>query len=75
MVFSGIYPINTGDFEHLKTAIGKLRLNDSAFVYQPEARSRSALIPLRLPRAAPHGDHPGGSGAKYDMDIMRPRPA
>ncbi len=37
MVFSGIYPINTGDFEHLKTAIGKLRLNDSAFVYMPES--------------------------------------
>jgi len=37
MVFSGIYPINTADFEHLKTAIGKLRLNDSAFVYQPES--------------------------------------
>src|SRR3982075_3421168 len=37
MGFSGIYPINTGDFEHLKTAIGKLRLNDSAFVYQPES--------------------------------------
>ena len=37
MVFSGIYPIGTGDFEHLKTAIGKLRLNDSAFVYQPES--------------------------------------
>ncbi len=37
MVFTGIYPINTGDFEHLKTAIGKLRLNDSAFVYQPES--------------------------------------
>src|SRR6202047_1071196 len=37
MVFSGMYPINTGDFEHLKTAIGKLRLNDSAFVYTPES--------------------------------------
>ncbi len=37
MVFSGIYPINTANFEHLKTAIGKLRLNDSAFVYQPES--------------------------------------
>ena len=37
MVFSGIYPINTGDFEHLKTAIGKLRLNDSAFIYHPES--------------------------------------
>ncbi|CAN5541303.1 translation elongation factor 4 [soil metagenome] len=37
MVFSGIYPINTADFEHLKAAIGKLRLNDAAFVYQPES--------------------------------------
>ncbi len=37
MVFSGIYPINTADFEHLKTAIGKLRLNDPAFVYLPES--------------------------------------
>jgi GTP-binding protein LepA len=37
MVFSGIYPINTGDFEHLKAAIAKLRLNDSAFVYTPES--------------------------------------
>jgi GTP-binding protein LepA len=37
MVFSGLYPINTGDFEHLKTAIGKLRLNDSAFIYTPES--------------------------------------
>ncbi|MFL6529499.1 MAG: translation elongation factor 4 [Chthoniobacterales bacterium] len=37
MVFCGIYPINTADFEHLKTAIGKLRLNDSAFIYTPES--------------------------------------
>jgi GTP-binding protein LepA len=36
MVFSGIYPINTGDFEHLKVAMGKLQINDSAFVYQAE---------------------------------------
>jgi len=37
MVFSGIYPINTADFEHLKTAMGKLQLNDAAFVFQPES--------------------------------------
>jgi GTP-binding protein LepA len=37
MVFSGIYPINTADFEHLKVAMGKLQINDSAFVYQPES--------------------------------------
>src|SRR6195256_1195198 len=36
MVFSGIYPINTSDYEHLKADLGKLQLNDSAFVYQPE---------------------------------------
>jgi len=36
MVFSGIYPINTADYEHLKMAMSKLKLNDSAFVYQAE---------------------------------------
>ena len=36
MVFSGIYPINTGDYEHLKVNMGKLQLNDSAFAYQAE---------------------------------------
>ena len=36
MVFSGIYPINTAEYEHLKVAMGKLQLNDSAFVYQSE---------------------------------------
>ncbi len=37
MVFSGIYPINTADFEHLKAGMAKLQLNDSAFVFQPES--------------------------------------
>jgi GTP-binding protein LepA len=36
MVFSGIYPINTADYEHLKANLAKLQLNDSAFVYQAE---------------------------------------
>jgi len=37
MVFSGIYPIDTSDFEKLRTALGKLQLNDSAFQYQAES--------------------------------------
>jgi len=37
MVFSGIYPINTADFEHLKAAMAKLQLNDASFVYQAES--------------------------------------
>ncbi|MFZ4597125.1 MAG: translation elongation factor 4, partial [Terrimicrobiaceae bacterium] len=37
MVFSGIYPINTADFEHLKMAMGKLQLNDAAFQFMAES--------------------------------------
>lgn len=37
MVFSGIYPISTSDFEKLKMAMGKLQINDAAFVYQAES--------------------------------------
>jgi GTP-binding protein LepA len=37
MVFSGIYPINTADYEHLKANLAKLQLNDSAFIYQSES--------------------------------------
>ena len=36
MVFSGIYPIDSSDYESLRSALEKLRLNDSAFNYQPE---------------------------------------
>ena len=37
MVFSGIYPIDTADYENLKYSMGKLQLNDPAFVYQAES--------------------------------------
>lgn len=36
MVFSGIYPIDTADYEQLKTSMAKLQLNDAAFIYQAE---------------------------------------
>ena len=37
MVYSGIYPINSADYEHLKNNLAKLQLNDPAFVYQQES--------------------------------------
>lgn len=37
MVFSGIYPISSDDFEQLKLAMGKLQINDAAFTYQAES--------------------------------------
>src|SRR5262249_8364319 len=36
MVFSGIFPVEPGDYENLRDALVKLRLNDSAFTYEPE---------------------------------------
>ncbi|MBN1689090.1 MAG: elongation factor 4 [Candidatus Omnitrophica bacterium] len=36
MVFCGLYPINAKDFSSLRDALGKLRLNDASFTYEPE---------------------------------------
>ena len=37
MVFSGIYPVESSDYEALKTAMGKLQINDAAFTFQQES--------------------------------------
>ncbi|MBI4601662.1 MAG: elongation factor 4 [Planctomycetes bacterium] len=37
MVFCGLYPTNNTDFERLRYALDKLRLNDSSFTYVPES--------------------------------------
>lgn len=37
MVFAGIYPVDTDDFEDLRDAMGKLQLNDASLIYEPES--------------------------------------
>ena len=36
MVFSGLYPSSADDFDQLRQALDKLRLNDASLVYEPE---------------------------------------
>jgi GTP-binding protein LepA len=36
MVFSGVFPIDAKDYDNLRDALVKLRLNDSAFTFEPE---------------------------------------
>jgi len=37
MVFSGLYPAETSQYDTLRDAVEKLRLNDSSFTYEPES--------------------------------------
>lgn len=37
MVFAGIYPVDTDDFEELRNSMEKLQLNDASLTYEPES--------------------------------------
>ena len=36
MVYSGLFPVDNNEFEDLREALGRLKLNDSSFTYTPE---------------------------------------
>jgi GTP-binding protein LepA len=36
MVFSGVFPVDSAEYDNLRDALTKLRLNDSAFTFEPE---------------------------------------
>ncbi|MBL7943306.1 MAG: elongation factor 4 [Flavobacteriales bacterium] len=37
MVFAGVYPVDTDDFEELRASMEKLQLNDASLVFEPES--------------------------------------
>ena len=61
VVFSGLYPVDNNEHELLREAMAKLRLNDSAFTYEPETS-----------RALGFGFRCGFLGMLH-MDIVRER--
>ncbi len=76
VVFCGLFPVDAADFEDLRAAMGKLRLNDASFSYEMETSGGARLrLPLRLPRPAASGDHPGAAGARIQPRLIATAPS
>ena len=59
MVFAGLYPTDRDDFTQLRSALERLRINDSGFTCEPETSGALGVrLPLRLPGTPAHGDRP-----------------
>ena len=75
MVFAGVYPIETEDFENLRTSLEKLQLNDASLTFTPESSAalgfgfRCGFLGL-----SPREIVQGRLGREFDMDVITPVP-
>ncbi len=69
-VFAGLYPVEANEYDPLRDALEKLKLNDASLQLRAGSLAGAGLrLPLRLPGPAAHGDRAGAPGAR-----VRPGP-
>ena len=65
MVFAGLYPVDAEDYEDMKVALEKLKLNDSSFVLRAgDERGARLRVPVWLPGLSPCRDRSGAARAR-----------
>ena len=71
MVFAGIYPVDTEDYEELRYSMEKLQLNDSSLVFEPESVCCTWIwFPMWIPRNVAHGDYPRTLEREFNMTVI-----
>ena len=75
MVFSGLFPTDGDDFERLREALEKLRLNDGSLMWEARRVAPGIRVPCWLPGPASHGDRARAAGEEYDLDLVATAPS
>jgi len=66
MVFSGIFRIDSADYENTRDALEKLKLNDSAFTYERETSQALGFGSAADISALAHGDRAATARARIE---------
>ena len=73
-MFAGSFRSSSDDYEQFRETLKKLELDDSALHSSPRCRPRWLRLPLRVPRAAAHGNRAGTLEREYDLDLITSAP-
>ena len=70
MVFSGLYPADSEDYDHLRQALEKLKLNDASLEFIPETSEALGLVSDVDFRVTAFRNNSRKIGAKFNLDLI-----